>query len=427
MSPLNTQDLQVTPFTGIDLSGIIVTCADNVAIGSQAKAFCDSVLIPGNSIVSNTAVASTNTSPTGNNMTFNSSFVSDKFVKVDGASHPLYQRMTEKELSGAELHPLLKTVIKEANSLEQEKKDLLKKIDDIKADLNTALNQLSTVSSDQDRINDLEHQKRLLEKCLVNQEASLDTLQDTLAELADAHAALQRRHFDYSEESVNQIVEDYQAQLALYEALLSDNEIAHAQLEIRNARADFANRIAPFVSMKWIRKNIFKLSDEDIAEIELQVANETAGITQEQVDKMIETAKLDMLAKQDSSVSHEEKFMELGPGVKVWQATTGRGPFLTQVLKPYVHKDKQATTSIGWLVRNEKGREEHFPIGDLTTKEPVRNGPNKFAHLAVGAVNAVAMQLIGVQALGLKAVVPMAIAQTLMAAFTYRDVFKATK
>lgn len=427
MSPLNTQDFQVTPFTGIDLSGIIVTCADNVAIGSQAKAFCDSVLMPGNSIVQHTADTST-TSHTGNNMT-SSSFVSDKFVevKLDGALHPLYQRMTEKELSGAELHPLLKTVIKEANALEQEKKDLLKKIDDIKADLSTALNQLSTVSSDQDRMNDLEHQKRLLEKCLVNQEASLDTLQDTLAELADAHAALQRRHFDYSEESVNQIVEDYQTQLALYESLLSDNEIAHAQMEIRNARADFAHRIAPFVSMKWIRKNIFKLSDEDIAEIELQVANETTGFTQEQVDKMIETAKFDMLAKQDSSVSHEEKFMELGPGVKVWQATTGRGPFLTQVLKPYVHKDKQATTSIGWLVRNEKGREEHFPIGDLTTKESVRKGPNKFAHLAVGAVNAVAMQLIAVQALGLKAVIPMALAQTLMAAFTYREVFRASK
>lgn len=47
-----------------------------------------------------------------------------------------------------------------------------------------------------------------------------------------------------------------------------------AQMEVRNARADFAQRFMPFVSMEWIRKHVFKLSDEEMKQIEKQVDKE---------------------------------------------------------------------------------------------------------------------------------------------------------
>lgn len=43
-----------------------------------------------------------------------------------------------------------------------------------------------------------------------------------------------------------------------------------AAMEVKNARADFASRIQPYVSSRWILENIFKLSDAEIREIEKQ-------------------------------------------------------------------------------------------------------------------------------------------------------------
>lgn len=40
-----------------------------------------------------------------------------------------------------------------------------------------------------------------------------------------------------------------------------------AQLEVKNARADLAGRMAPFVSLHWMLTNIFHLSDDEIASI----------------------------------------------------------------------------------------------------------------------------------------------------------------
>lgn len=43
-----------------------------------------------------------------------------------------------------------------------------------------------------------------------------------------------------------------------------------AAMEVKNARADFAARIQPYVSMRWLLENVFKLSDAEIREIEKQ-------------------------------------------------------------------------------------------------------------------------------------------------------------
>jgi intein/homing endonuclease len=43
-------------------------------------------------------------------------------------------------------------------------------------------------------------------------------------------------------------------------------ELAH--MEVKNARADFAQRIQPFVSQRYILKNVFKMSDDEIDKIE---------------------------------------------------------------------------------------------------------------------------------------------------------------
>ncbi len=57
-----------------------------------------------------------------------------------------------------------------------------------------------------------------------------------------------------------------------------------AQMEVRNARADLANRMREFVSMKWILSNIFDMSDRDIEEILTQRSDDFArdGVAQAQ-------------------------------------------------------------------------------------------------------------------------------------------------
>jgi intein/homing endonuclease len=43
-----------------------------------------------------------------------------------------------------------------------------------------------------------------------------------------------------------------------------------AAMEVKNARADFAARIQPYVSMRWLLENVFRLPDDEIDEIEKQ-------------------------------------------------------------------------------------------------------------------------------------------------------------
>jgi hypothetical protein len=43
---------------------------------------------------------------------------------------------------------------------------------------------------------------------------------------------------------------------------------ALAQYEVKNSQADFASRVEPYVSKDWIRRNVFKLSDDEINAIE---------------------------------------------------------------------------------------------------------------------------------------------------------------
>lgn len=60
-----------------------------------------------------------------------------------------------------------------------------------------------------------------------------------------------------------------------------------AQMEVRNARADFATRFMPFVSMDWVRRHVFKLSDEEVKQIEKQVEKEQ----QKQLDLQLKGQK----------------------------------------------------------------------------------------------------------------------------------------
>lgn len=60
-----------------------------------------------------------------------------------------------------------------------------------------------------------------------------------------------------------------------------------AQMEVRNARADFAQRFMPFVSMQWVRKHVFKLSEDEIKEIDKQVDKEQ----QKQLDLQLKGMK----------------------------------------------------------------------------------------------------------------------------------------
>lgn len=390
------------------------------------------------------------------------SFVSDQFVKVQNDPIPLYQRMSNRDLTGAELHPLLKKVIDEANSLEKENKELESKLS---ASYNLIEEDTKLTLESQDKVKDLER------KCN-NQEYTIEELQTAHEDLQQAYDALKQVIRDYSEESVNEIVEDYKVQLASYEAALStyeNNSVIRnldlyniAELELRNAGADFAHRISPFVSKQWIRKNIFNLSDDEIKEIENQIPtgsevftsdqiekivsafindlmvvkdltardrilegmNAPIVYTQDQVDKMIEDAKLDLLAEQDAAIPHEERLMEIGPGAKVWQVTTGRGPFWTQVLKPFTHNDKDKTKSFGWILRNNKSKEEHLPIGDLTDIQPTGSKPNKLLLTLAGLTSNVAMQVMAIQTFGPKAIIPTVIIQTILIAITYRELLK---
>jgi hypothetical protein len=57
-----------------------------------------------------------------------------------------------------------------------------------------------------------------------------------------------------------------------------------AQLEVRNARAEFAEKMEKYVSMYWIMRNIFGYSDEEIEAIQKQRAKEAAGAEAESAE-----------------------------------------------------------------------------------------------------------------------------------------------
>ncbi len=63
-----------------------------------------------------------------------------------------------------------------------------------------------------------------------------------------------------------------------------------AAMEVRNARADLANRMLPFVSMRWVREHVFKMSMEEIDAIEQQ-ADAEAMLQADRQRKQMEIAQ----------------------------------------------------------------------------------------------------------------------------------------
>ena len=359
-------------------------------------------------------------------------FVSDKFIKIQDEP-PLYERLSTHKMNGAQLHPLLKKVIDEANSLERQKTELTKKV----RELTTRLDETNKI--DGEATVKLLAERNDLNRKISNQENTIKEMQIVHEELQQAHDGLKQVNRDYSEQSVNEIIEDYQTQIAYYESLIRDYERSAAReqqfedgsgvlgLLPSEKKTDLFTQEQFDKIVHAFKKDLVEINDPAARDRILSGMNAPVGsYTQEQVDKMIEQAKLDLIAKQEAAVSHEEKFMELGSGAKVWQATTGRGPFWTQVLKPFIHSDKNGTKSFGWLVRNNKAKEEHFPIGDLTDKEPIvtKKKPSKLKLVLVGTVNAVATSLFAVQAFGHKAMIPVAITQVIIGAVTYWELSK---
>jgi hypothetical protein len=370
----------------------------------------------GGNILWQTQLPSDTSLELGGNLKVIPSFVDDKFVKVEpDNTNSLYERLSTHKMNGAELHPLLKKVIDEANSLERQNRELSNKAVEV-SKINSNLHQQSNAT-----IDSLLKQRSELEGKLTSKEHIIEEMQITHKELQQAHDDLRVVLKDYSEESVNEIVDDYQTQITYYERIIRSyenddldkmsfsEEQLYTQLKETQDRLDRAHSI--------IHEMTSKLDEKDDT-------NNPLLYTQDALDFFVDKAKIDLIEKQEASISHEEKFMELGPGIPVWQASTGRGPFLTQVLKPFTHKDKDKTKSFGWIVRSEAGKEEHFPIGDLTTEKPVRVGPSKLKLALISSLNAIAFSLVSVQALGAKAILPVAIAQVIVAGLTYREFSK---
>lgn len=409
------------------------------------------ITFTGNTVASGniqlTGEGQTQTILTGANMP--ASFVSDKFIQANQpvsfnttgsivvTEKSIHERMTEAAKNGAELHPLLKKVIDEANALEKDKQSLSQKIDNLSSDLDIV-----------NRMNDGKAQLLTTAQALIdelkkktsNQDHNIKEMQRSYDELKEAHDALREVIRDYSEESVNEIVEDYKTQLSAYE-----EDIQYYERLIREHEKKGSESMTLVAGLPDNDKFTDKQTEEIVAafrrdlaaiqdpaqrdEILKKMNGPVGGFSQEQVDKLVAEAKaegkLELLAQQDAEVPHEDRLINIGPGAKVYQASTGRGPFWTQVLKTFRHKDKEKSTSPGWLVHNVKGKEEHYPVGDLTDKEPSRNkGPNRLKLALVGSVNAIGTQLIAYQAFGAKALIPMAIAQTIIAGITYWEFSK---
>lgn len=71
-----------------------------------------------------------------------------------------------------------------------------------------------------------------------------------------------------------------------------------AQREVQNARADFASRMMPFVSMDWIRRHVFKLTDEEIAVIDKEAKRDQEKQIEMQLKSQKGMIDLQMQAQQ---------------------------------------------------------------------------------------------------------------------------------
>lgn len=74
---------------------------------------------------------------------------------------------------------------------------------------------------------------------------------------------------DLAARGINPFNQDLQVMMTVPSGIY---ELAHN--EIKNARADFAQRVQPFVSKRYIQERILKLSDDEIEEIDKQVKKE---------------------------------------------------------------------------------------------------------------------------------------------------------
>jgi intein/homing endonuclease len=76
---------------------------------------------------------------------------------------------------------------------------------------------------------------------------------------------------DLAARGINPFNQDLQVMMTVPSGIY---ELAHN--EIKNARADFAQRVQPFVSKRYIQERILKLSDDEIEEIDKQIKKEQA-------------------------------------------------------------------------------------------------------------------------------------------------------
>lgn len=70
---------------------------------------------------------------------------------------------------------------------------------------------------------------------------------------------------DLAARGINPFTQDFQVMMTVPSGIY---ELAHN--EIKNARADFATRVQPFVSMRYIQERVLKLTDDEIEAIEKQ-------------------------------------------------------------------------------------------------------------------------------------------------------------
>ena len=70
---------------------------------------------------------------------------------------------------------------------------------------------------------------------------------------------------DLAARGINPFQQEFQVMMTVPSGIY---ELAHT--EIKNARADFATRVQPFVSMRYIQERVLKLSDDEIEQIEKQ-------------------------------------------------------------------------------------------------------------------------------------------------------------
>jgi len=79
-----------------------------------------------------------------------------------------------------------------------------------------------------------------------------------------------------------------------------------AQMELRNARADFASRVMPHMSQEWVRRFVFKLSDEEIAALDKQTDKEFKI----QLDRQMQQMKAQAEIQQSMAMQQQQLAMQ---------------------------------------------------------------------------------------------------------------------